>query len=75
MAAIFEAGSGAFQISERRSALGKAGIDRLLKSARIIPNRRRQRNSSGDSFEQDWPQSSSRVQSRLEAKMHIGCTH
>ena len=34
-----------------------------------------QTNSSADSFEHDWPQSSSRVQSRLAVRMHIGCTH
>ena len=32
-------------------------------------------NSSADSFEHDWSQSSSRVQSRLAVRMHIGCTH
>jgi len=60
----------ASRIFERRSALGKAGAERLLKYARIIRNRAITTrvssgpNSSADSFEHDWPQSSSRVQSR-----------
>jgi hypothetical protein len=72
---ILESGSGAFQMSERRSALGKIGVERLLKSARIILNRaiatRVFPNSPSDSFEHDWPNRSSGVQSRLIARMHI----
>ena len=75
ISSILESGSGAFQMSERRSSLGKIGVERLLKSARIILNRaiatRVFPNSPSASFEHDWFNRSSCVQSRLIARMHI----